>query len=222
MSSTSLAVSRAHPDAVRIAAFSAALALNLAVLLAALRPMAWPALDASRPDPALPVRFIAPVAPPPPAPPVPVVKPLPHAAPRPVQVRTPPPVAPPSVPTEEGRLATPPAAVPTPTPPAVAPTAVAPPEPPAQASLAYRSAPLSFPSIAVRQHMHGTVLLRVLVDEEGKPVEVVIEQSSGYAVLDRSAREQVLASWRFEPATVQGRPARAWARVPVSFALREQ
>jgi protein TonB len=50
---------------------------------------------------------------------------------------------------------------------------------------------------------------------------VLIDHSSGYALLDRSAREQVLASWRFQPAVVQGQHVRAWARVPVRFALRD-
>jgi len=49
-----------------------------------------------------------------------------------------------------------------------------------------------------------------------------VEHGSGYGLLDRSAREQVLASWRFQPAMVGGKPVRAWARVPVSFDLREQ
>jgi periplasmic protein TonB len=70
--------------------------------------------------------------------------------------------------------------------------------------------------------MHGTVLLRVLVDETGKPLDVVVEHGSGYGLLDRSAREQVLAGWRFQPAMVNGKPVRAWARVPVSFDLHEQ
>ncbi len=67
--------------------------------------------------------------------------------------------------------------------------------------------------------MQGTVLLRVLVDETGRPVQVEIAHGSGYLVLDRSAREQVLARWRFQPAIVNGHAVRAWASVPVSFVL---
>jgi len=47
-----------------------------------------------------------------------------------------------------------------------------------------------------------------------------VERSSGYALLDRSARAQVLAGWRFQPASVGNHAVRAWARVPVSFDLR--
>jgi protein TonB len=35
--------------------------------------------------------------------------------------------------------------------------------------------------------MEGTVMLRVLVDETGKPTEVVIGLSSGHDLLDRTA-----------------------------------
>jgi protein TonB len=73
----------------------------------------------------------------------------------------------------------------------------------------------------MRMHMQGTVLLRVLVDESGKPVDVVVDQSSGYAMLDKSAREQVLSSWQFQPAVVNGHAVKAWARVPVSFILQD-
>ena len=52
-------------------------------------------------------------------------------------------------------------------------------------------------------------------------MQVVIEKSSGYELLDKSARDQVLANWRFQPATSQGRTVSAWARVPVSFDLRQ-
>ena len=69
--------------------------------------------------------------------------------------------------------------------------------------------------------MQGTVLLRVLVDETGRPVQVEIERGSGHALLDRSAREQVLAHWRFVPAMANGHAVRAWAQVPVSFVLHD-
>ena len=220
MSSATLASNRAHalhPDRVRIAALSVAISVNLAVFLAASRPLPPFALPHLA-DADLGVRLIDPPKPqplPPPPPPL-DVKPLhqPHAAPAVTPVPSTPPI------TDAGNRAAPPVQLPSLLPPAAAvpPTPVA--SAPVEASLAYRAAPLSFPVAAVRAHMHGTVLLRVLVDEQGKPVEVVIEQSSGHPLLDHSAREQVLAGWRFQPATVDGRQVRAWARVPVSFELR--
>jgi protein TonB len=69
--------------------------------------------------------------------------------------------------------------------------------------------------------MEGTVQLLVLVDENGKPLEVKVEQGSGYPALDKSAREQVLSGWQFQPAVIDGHAVKAWARVPVTFALQQ-
>ena len=221
MSSAGLAVAR-RPDPTRIAALSAAIALNLAVILIATRPIMPAQLAAIHTlAPAQQIHFIDPPAKvtPPPAielKPLKQPKALPQAQKQPIPLTTPP-VVTPSI---DGQVAVPPATMPTlrPTGIGTAPTASA----PVEASLAYRSAPLQFPVQAMRQHMQGTVLLRVLVDESGKPVDVQVEHGSGYALLDRSAREQVLAGWRFQPALVNGQAVRAWARVPVSFALQEQ
>lgn len=226
MSSASL-VSPRHPhvqraDPVRIAALSVAIALNLAVVLMATRPLASAPMVIT--DPARPVHWmpwIVPVAIRPP--PAIVLKPLPHPV-KPASFSKPKTVLVTALavaPTSEGRIAAPPTFTPSLAPPN--PTAAAsPPAPPIEASLAYRSAPLQFPVQAMRSHLQGTVVLRVLVDESGVPVDVVIEQSSGHLVLDRSARDQVLAGWRFQPAIVGGKPVRAWARVPVSFDLHDQ
>lgn len=221
MSSAYLASSRArvhHPDAVRIAALSAAMTVNLTVFLAATRPL--PPLFMPRPASAdLDVRWIPPAAEPAPPPPPLAVQPL-HQATRARPTASP--VAPPTRLSDEGRLAAPPVVAPTLAPPSANPVATAVAGPPVEASLAYRNAPLAFPIAAIRQHMHGTVVLRVLVDERGMPLEVIVEASSGYPLLDRSAREQVLAGWRFQPASVDGRTVRAWARVPVHFELRRR
>lgn len=222
MSSASLAVAhRAHPDSARIAALSAAIALNLAVILIATRPITPTQFAVVSPlTPASLIRIIEPPAVLPPPPPI-ELKPLQHP---PIlsqaQLRPTPSSPPVVVPSTEGNIAAPPISIPTLLPSNTAPgTAVA--APPVEASLAYRVAPLRFPAQALHQRMHGTVLLRVLVDETGKPLQVTVEQSSGYVLLDHSARDQVLAGWRFQPALVNGQAVRAWARVPVNFELRD-
>jgi protein TonB len=94
------------------------------------------------------------------------------------------------------------------------------PGPPALATLAYDVHPAPrYPRQALRQRLEGTVTLRVLVDEQGWPREVEVERSSGHRELDRAAREQVLAKWRFHPAQAQGRAVRAYALVPIAFSL---
>ncbi|HXS04645.1 MAG TPA: energy transducer TonB [Rhodanobacter sp.] len=218
MSSANLALThRAHPEPTRIAALSAAIALNLAVIMIATRPVSPPHFALIRQlEPAAHIRFISPppvLAPPPPVELRPLVQPpaVPQALPRTTPINVPVVVSNP-----EGRIAAPPTSPPTalPTGPTVLPA-------PVEASLAYLADPLQYPIQALRQRMHGTVLLRVLVDETGKPLEVSVTRGSGHAVLDRSAREQVLATWRFKPAMMNGRAVRAWATVPVTFAMRD-
>lgn len=222
MSSASLVVAhRAHPDSARIAAISAAIALNLAVVVIASRPITPAQVSAIRQlSPVQLIHWIDPPAVLPPPPPI-EMKPLKHPPAAPLIHRQPLPISPPAVvPNTVGHVAMPPAAVPSLIPAnPMSGTAVT--GAPVEASLAYRTAPLHFPARAVLQRMHGTVVLRVLVDETGKPVQVTVEQGSGYALLDRSASEQVMASWRFQPAMVDGHAVRALARVPVTFNLRE-
>ena len=215
MSSASLAVAaRPHPEAARVVALSAAIALNLAALLILTRPLAPQALAlVHKLVPVPQVTFIEPPKPLPQPPPI-ELKPLPHPPAAPAHVRPHPSVAPPvATPSVEGTQP-----MPTVVPPSATPVDTT---TPVEATLAYRTAPLQFPVQALRLHMQGTVLLRVLVDESGQPLQVEVEHGSGYALLDRSAREQVLAHWRFQPAMVDGHAVRAWARVPVSFVLHD-
>jgi protein TonB len=225
MSSASLAVARRpHPDSARIAAISVAIALNLAALVIASRPITPAQLAVVRQlAPAQLIRLIEPPVKLPPPPTI-ELKPLSHPSALP-QTRVKPVTVAVSVvvPSKEGQLVAPTVTAPTIAPKNTLPgTATAPVPVPVEASLAYRSAPLHFPIQAMRQHMQGTVLLRVLVDETGKPLDVLVEHSSGFTLLDSSARQQVLAAWRFQPAMVNGQAVRAWARVPVSFNLREE
>lgn len=218
MSSASLAIPRhAHPDSARIAALSGAIAINLVALLAVMRPMAPQWIEQVQHLGETTVRLITP----PPkveTPPDIVLKPIVQAKPVPrTHVQPQPPTAPPVIATDAGSIPAPP------TTPSLAP---ANPEPvvgtaPIEATLAYRSVPLKYPPAALRARMQGTVVLKVLVDEKGVPQEVAIEQSSGYLLLDRSAREQVLQGWKFQPATMGNQAVRAWARVPVTFDLNQ-
>jgi periplasmic protein TonB len=62
-----------------------------------------------------------------------------------------------------------------------------------------------YPALSKKLAEEGTVLLRVVVDAQGKPVSAAIAQSSGYARLD-DAGQQTVMRWRFKPATVNGVP----------------
>lgn len=86
--------------------------------------------------------------------------------------------------------------------------------------LRYQKAPApAYPREALLAGAEGTVILRVLVGEDGSPLEVSVERSSGNRSLDNAARSQVLRRWKFEPATDGGRPVQAYGRIPVDFKL---
>jgi len=86
--------------------------------------------------------------------------------------------------------------------------------------LEYAQAPApAYPRDALRDGVQGTVMLRVLVDVDGRPLDVQVERSSGNRSLDRAAREQVLQRWRFRPAMQGGRAVQAIGLVPVDFRL---
>lgn len=90
------------------------------------------------------------------------------------------------------------------------------------ATIAYETAtPPAYPIQALRAGTQGTVLLKVLVDAAGKPVQVLIEHGSGSRLLDDAARRHVLAAWRFHPAIQNGQAIEAWVVVPVRFALNQ-
>ena len=97
-----------------------------------------------------------------------------------------------------------------------------PPGPAAQPmQLAYLSAPgPTYPRAALQRGLAGTVLLRVLVDVDGRPLDVTVARSSGYRELDDAARTQVLKRWRFQPALQGGQPVQALGLVPVEFSLK--
>jgi periplasmic protein TonB len=64
------------------------------------------------------------------------------------------------------------------------------------------------------------VLLQVLVDIDGRPLDVLIQQSSGNRRLDEAARLQVLKRWTFRPAMQNGVAIQAMGLVPVVFKVQ--
>lgn len=97
------------------------------------------------------------------------------------------------------------------------------PDPQPSTRLEYAAAPApTYPREALLDGIEGTVLLRVLVDVDGKPLSVEIERSSGNRRLDDAARRQVLRKWSFKPAIRDGRAVQVYGLVPVSFSLTRQ
>jgi protein TonB len=83
----------------------------------------------------------------------------------------------------------------------------------------YRETPRpQYPESARRQGREGRVLLRVLVDHQGRARQIEINRSSGSDVLDRAAAE-AMKRWRFYPARDGDTAIESWLRVPIEFRL---
>lgn len=76
-----------------------------------------------------------------------------------------------------------------------------------------------YPRMSRQNEEQGTVELRVLVKADGSAGAVEIASSSGYPLLDESARSTVQA-WRFNPATVDGKAVAEWYRFSIPFKLQ--
>ena len=81
--------------------------------------------------------------------------------------------------------------------------------------------PPHYPDEAIRQHHEGTVLLVVTIGADGLPLDIAVEQSSGFAELDAAALASA-KDWRFHALQPDGSATTAKARVPVRFHLASQ
>ena len=75
-----------------------------------------------------------------------------------------------------------------------------------------------YPPRARRMGYEGLVMLKVLVDENGRVADLAVFKTSGYAALDRAAISSV-KTWLFEPGTEDGKKKKMWVKVPIRFQL---
>lgn len=80
------------------------------------------------------------------------------------------------------------------------------------------SRPPFYPVEARHFRQQGRVLVRALVDVQGRPAQVDVKESSGHALLDQAALDAVRL-WSFTPGTRNGVPEPMWMVVPVNFSL---
>lgn len=84
----------------------------------------------------------------------------------------------------------------------------------------FQNQPPEYPQLARQMHQEGLVILSVEIDQKGMPVQVEVEQSSGYQLLDRAALKAV-RHWRFQPERRGDLPVKSKVAVPVRFRLEE-
>jgi protein TonB len=75
-----------------------------------------------------------------------------------------------------------------------------------------------YPMAARRAQETGIVQLAFLIDVDGTAVESKVERSSGSRRLDEAARG-ALGLCKFRPATFDGKPERAWAKIEYEWKL---
>ena len=76
-----------------------------------------------------------------------------------------------------------------------------------------------YPRRARRLGYEGIVMLKVLIDENGRVDDLAVLESSGHSVLDRAALSAV-RKWLFEPGTEGGLKKKMWVKIPVRFDLK--
>jgi TonB family protein len=75
-----------------------------------------------------------------------------------------------------------------------------------------------YPEVARKAGIEGQVIVRVLVNKDGKPKQAVIQHSDSQ-MLDQSAKDAVMKSV-FTPAIQNGQPIICWVSIPIKFRLR--
>ncbi|MCE2867038.1 MAG: energy transducer TonB [Burkholderiaceae bacterium] len=146
-------------------------------------------------------------------------KPEPRPEPRPEPAKAEPAPIPAAAPAPAP--VSPPVPAPAP-PPAPAPTAPSAPkastrtEVSISASYAAANRKPEYPKMSLRLGEQGTVVLTVMVKSDGSASDVEVKSSSGFARLDRAAADAV-KTWRFNPATVDGKAIDKSYEVPITF-----
>jgi protein TonB len=78
----------------------------------------------------------------------------------------------------------------------------------------------TYPPASRRASEEGTVRLKVLVDETGRPKDIQVAQSSGFSRLDEAAK-QAVRRWKFVAANNGSGPVSVWTQVAISFRLTD-
>ena len=76
-----------------------------------------------------------------------------------------------------------------------------------------------YPEKLRKREIEGKVKLKVLINREGRAVQIRIAVSSGYRSFDQTALESV-KRWQFSPARIGEKIRESWVIIPVAFRLK--
>jgi protein TonB len=76
----------------------------------------------------------------------------------------------------------------------------------------------AYPRVARESGWEGTVIIRTLIDTNGRPSQVKIRKSCGHPMLDQAAQDAI-QHWKFQPAKDGNIPITKWVDIPIKFDL---
>lgn len=199
-----------HPSSSRVVGLAAVIGLHLLLLWALLSGLARDVVEAVQ-EP-LQVALIAEApkeAPPAPPPPPEVVKPPEAYVPPPVVKKAPPP-------TPQKTIQQVQTAKPEPQPVVVEQKPVLP-----RADPSHGNTQPPYPPASRRMGEEGRVILLLYVSEDGRVTDGKVDRSSGFERLDKVALIHARRTWRFLPATKDGKPVGHWMKFAVNFKLTD-
>lgn len=83
----------------------------------------------------------------------------------------------------------------------------------------FRNPPPTYPATLRLSGRKGSVQVRIYVDTKGKPTQVEILRSN-HPLFSNAARDCILRSWHFKPATTNGKPSASFVTTTIHFSLR--
>jgi len=78
-----------------------------------------------------------------------------------------------------------------------------------------------YPPAAFFARIEGRVIVKVHVMRDGKPAEVQLLQTSGSALLDKSALDTI-SRWELQPARQNGQAIEQWIEIPIHFRVLQK
>ncbi len=85
-------------------------------------------------------------------------------------------------------------------------------------SFRVKPTPPHYPRVAKRRGQQGTVIVEVWLDKNGKQIQQLIAESSGFEALDEAAILAV-TQWQFKGHIINGQSIESRLKVPVRFEL---
>jgi TonB family protein len=90
-----------------------------------------------------------------------------------------------------------------------------------QRPVALRTTPPVYPEEARKDRLEGDVIVKTVIDEQGKVQNPTVQRSSGHPSLDQAALDAV-AGWTFQPATLKGKPVAVHYHLTFNFKVDDK